>query len=67
MRREAPSPVDTADALLAALERDLPALRRDMDAFHEGFEARACRVFAVEDSPRVQQRLQDMLRDAGIR
>lgn len=61
-----PPPPAAADALLAALERDLPALRGDMDAFFERFEARAYALFAVEDSPRVQQRLQDMLRDAGI-
>ena len=68
MRREAPPAAATpsADALLADLERDLPTLRADMDAFFEAFEERAYAVFAVEDSPRVQRRLQEMLRDAGI-
>lgn len=66
VRHEQPPTTATADALLAALQRDLPAMRQDMDAFFGRFEARAYAVFALEDSPRVQQRLQDMLRDAGI-
>lgn len=41
-------------------------LREEMGAFFERFEARAYDVFAVEDSPRVQRRLQDLLRDAGV-
>lgn len=66
LRRDATPPADTADVLLATLERDLPALRADMDAFFERFEDRACAVLAVEDSPQVQGRLQELLRDAGI-
>ena len=56
-------PIET---LLAELETDLPRLQQDMDAFHEAFEERACRILALEDSPRVEARLMEMLRDAGI-
>ena len=54
------------EALLDELEADLPRLQQDMDAFHQVFEGRSCKVLALEDSPRVEARLMEMLRVAGI-
>lgn len=53
------------EALLVELQRDIPRLRRDPNRFAERFEDRACRIFEIEDSERVFERLTMMLRDAG--
>ena len=57
------------DALLAALEADMPRLLQDMDRFHRGFEDRVEELQFVqraEDGDYVFARLQAMLRAAGI-
>ena len=52
--------------MLATLECDVPRLRRDMDAFYPAFEERAFAILGVEDSSRVEARLDAILRNAGL-
>lgn len=54
------------DVLLEELERDIPKLRRDLNKFPQVFEERACLIYEIEDTDRVQERLMKMLRDAGL-
>lgn len=57
---------ETVDELLHKLERDIPRLRKDLNAFPGAFEERACKIYELEDTERVQQRLMQMLKDAGL-
>lgn len=49
------------DALLQSLERDIPRLRQDLNMFPVVFEERACKIFEIEDTGRVNERLMEML------
>ena len=53
------------DALLQALEKDIPKLREDLNMFPIVFEERACKIFEFEDSERVSERLMEMLVKTG--
>jgi len=53
------------DALLHTLEKDIPRLRQDVNMFPVVFEERACKIFEVEDTDWVNERLMDMLIKAG--
>lgn len=53
------------DALLHKLEKDIPRLRQDLNMFPVLFEERACKIFEVEDTDRVNERLMEMLIKAG--
>lgn len=54
------------DEMLEQLEKDIPRLCRDLNKFHARFEERAFKIFEVEDSERVQERLMKMVSDAGL-
>ena len=56
----------SVDDLLQKLERDLPRLRKDLNSFPAVFEERACQIYELEDTERVQERLLQMLKDAGL-
>lgn len=53
------------DALLHSLEKDIPRLREDLSMFPVVFEERACQIFEIEDTARVNARLADMLVKTG--
>lgn len=53
------------DMLLHTLEKDIPRLRQDLNMFPVVFEERACKIFEVEDSDWVNERLMEMLINAG--
>lgn len=53
------------DALLAALEKDIPRLREDLNMFPVVFEERACKIFEFEETDRVNERLMQMLVKTG--
>lgn len=53
------------DALLHTLEKDLPRLREDLNMFPIVFEERACKIFEIEDTGRVNGRLMEMLVKSG--
>lgn len=53
------------EALLHALEKDIPRLREDVNMFPVVFEERACKIFEVEESERVNERLMEMLIKTG--
>ena len=53
------------DALLYTLEKDIPRLRQDVNMFPVVFEERACKIFELEDTDRVNERLMQMLIKSG--
>jgi len=53
------------DALLHTLEKDIPRLREDINMFPVVFEERACKIFEVEQSERVNKQLMEMLVKTG--
>ena len=54
------------DALLHTLERDIPRLHQDLNMFPVVFEERACKIFEIESTERVNERLLSMLIKAGV-
>jgi len=53
------------DALLHTLEKDIPRLREDVNMFPVVFEERACKIFELEETDRVNERLMEMLVRTG--
>ena len=53
------------DALLHQLEKDIPRLRNDLNMSPVVFEERACKIFEIENTDQVNERLMKMLIDAG--
>ena len=53
------------DALLRTLEKDIPLLREDVNMFPVVFEERACKIFELEETDRVNDRLMAMLIKTG--
>lgn len=53
------------DALLHSLEKDIPRLRADLNMFPVVFEERACKIFEIEDTHRVNVRLMEILINTG--
>lgn len=56
---------DAVDALLHTLEKDIPRLRQDVNMFPIVFEERACKIFELEETDRVNGRLMEMLVKTG--
>lgn len=56
---------DAVDALLNTLEKDIPRLRQDLNMFPIVFEERACKIFELEETDRVNERLMEMLVSTG--
>ena len=56
---------DAVDALLHTLEKDIPRLRQDVNMFPIVFEERACKIFELEETDRVNERLMEMLVKTG--
>ena len=53
------------DALLHSLEKDVPRLREDLNMFPVVFEERACKIFEIEETDRVNERLMEILIKTG--
>lgn len=53
------------DALLHSLEKDIPRLREDLNMFPIVFEERACKIFEIEETDRVNKRLMEILIKTG--
>ena len=55
----------SVDALLHQLEKDIPRLRNDLNMFPVVFEERACKIFEIENTDQVNERLMKMLIRSG--